>query len=56
MAKCQELGHKGGKYDYIVADMADLNSTENVVKVRQQTIVTVAVFSSPEPKAQGELL
>ena len=34
MAKCRELGHNGGKYDYIVADMADLNSTETVIKVR----------------------
>lgn len=32
VAKCKELGHKGGKYHYIVADMANLNFTETVIQ------------------------
>lgn len=32
VAKCKELGHREGKYHYVVADMADLNSTEKVVQ------------------------
>lgn len=32
VAECRELGHSGGKYHYVVADMADLNFTETVVQ------------------------
>ena len=35
VAKCRELGHKDGKYHYIVADMMKLESTEHLIKVRE---------------------